>query len=338
MSPTRSVSRVVLAVLWLVVGAGMVAAPVWVGYTRWQPVLNGHPLTLVLGLLSALLGLVAVATAIAVLASAARGGDTKRPVSGRGARWRIALGVPALVVCALVAGTLAWARPFPAAPDAVAALRSSDTVRYSDRLTWYELLPVRKDKDGNVVQPTTGIVFEPGARVDARAYAHLLRPLAERGFLVAVLKEPLGVSLTAPSQAGEPIAAHPQVTHWAVGGHSLGGVTAASYADENRRVAGLVLYAAYPRSRMQRTDLKVLSVSGGQDGVSTPAEVAARKPDLPAHTSYVIVKGGTHSFFGDYGDQPGDGTATIPRATAQHEILTATVAFLTSLTPVPKRK
>ena len=38
-----------------------------------------------------------------------------------------------------------------------------------------------------------------------------------------------------------------------------------------------------------------------------------------------------HSYFGDYGEQPGDGTPTVSRAEAQRQIVAATVALLDTL-------
>ena len=52
-------SRTVLAILWLVIGAAMVAVTVWLGWTRGRVILNGHPATVVLGLVTGLLGFVA---------------------------------------------------------------------------------------------------------------------------------------------------------------------------------------------------------------------------------------------------------------------------------------
>jgi hypothetical protein len=45
-----------------------------------------------------------------------------------------------------------------------------------------------------------------------------------------------------------------------------------------------------------------------------------------------------HAFFGDYGDQPGDGTPTISRADAQAQIQQATIELLASLAPKPKTR
>jgi hypothetical protein len=77
-----------------------------------------------------------------------------------------------------------------------------------------------------------------------------------------------------------------------------------------------------------RTGLDIVSVSGTNDGLATPADIEASKVDLPADTHFVAVQGGVHAYFGDYGAQSGDGTATISRADAQRQIIDATLAQL----------
>ena len=130
---------------------------------------------------------------------------------------------------------------------------------------------------------------------------------------------------------------HPEIKYWAVGGHSLGGTTAAAFADRHPSVKGLILYASYPAGRMTRTDLKVLSVSGSADRFATPADIEASKANLPAGTQYVVIEGAVHSTFGDYGAQPGDGTPTTDRVAAQAQIVKAT-ADRWPLTPPPRRR
>ncbi|GAA1427264.1 hypothetical protein GCM10009616_03940 [Microlunatus lacustris] len=346
MAKTGVPSRRVLALTWLGVGAAMVAVPVWLAWTRWQPILVGHPLMLVLGIGCGLLGFVALAWAVASLVLGDRADDEAQPLTERQrtvrANRRIALAVPALLLCVLLAGSLAWSRPHPASPVAVAAMRSADGVRVSDRLTWFELASTARVED-EVVRPTTGVVLVPGARVDPRAYAHVLRPLAQAGYLVTVLKEPFGLSVVDPGHAARVMAAHPEIAQWVVAGHSLGGVTAASFADERvvvgeARVAGLVLWASYPAARLERADLVVTSVSAELDGLSTPAKVDAAKSKLPPDTSHVVVPGAVHSWFGDYGEQSGDGTPTGDRAEAQAQITQATQAVLAAVTPQPAKK
>jgi hypothetical protein len=294
-----------------------------------------------------MLGFVAVAWSIATLAIGGRldrEGDPNRPARGtpeqvqRRARWRIIAAIPALIICTVLVAVLAYARPFVATPIAASALMSENGVSINERLSWYELTPVKQDKTGKAIKPTTGLIFVPGARVDARAYAHVLRPLADAGYLVAVLKEPFGFSVIQPDHAETVIDLHPEIAHWAIGGHSLGGVTAASFADSNEQINGLVLYGSYPATRIERTDLKVLSISGSADGLTTPADVEASKAKLPPTTTFVVIDGASHSTFGDYGTQPGDGMGAGDRAAQQAAIGKATKAFLASLTPPPPPK
>lgn len=326
----------------------MLGVAIWLLLTRWSVLLNGHPAMLATSIVVGFLGVVALFWAIGSLTVGARYDayvtdeyDEPRPrpraQQRRRARVRIALGVPALILCTLVTLALAWARPFPAEPIALAAMRSGDDIQVSDRLTWFEMKRVTQNAKGETVQPQVGLVFVPGARVDPRAYANILRPVAEAGYLVAVVKPAYGFALPNSSQPDSVIQNHPEIRYWAVGGHSLGGVAASSYADDHP-VTGLLLYASYPASELARNDLIATSVSGSADALATPGDIAEAKPKLPEATRYVVVEGGIHAFFGDYGDQPGDGTPGISREDAQAQIQQATVALLASLPPKPKKR
>jgi len=339
-----ALSRTVLALIWLVLGIAMVAVSVWLGWTRWPAILNGHPAMLIAGIACGLLGFIAVAWAIGSLTIGGRQdreGDPEHPAHRTSkqvlqrAHWRIIFAVPALVLAFLLVVVLAYARPFVATPTANAAFRSENGVRLADRLGWYELVPVRQDASGDEIKPTAGLVFIPGARIDSRAYANVLRPLAEAGYLVAVLKEPFGFSLLDADHAKKVLDVHPEITDWVIGGHSLGGSTAASLADKDERAKGLVLFASYPGEPLVRDDLKAVSISGTADGFTTPADIEASKGNLPPATSYVVINGAVHSSFGDYGEQPGDGIATVDRTTAHAEINKATLGLLASLAPPP---
>ena len=76
-------------------------------------------------------------------------------------------------------------------------------------------------------------------------------------------------------------------------------------------------------------------MSAGNDGLATPADIDAAKPDLPPHTVYVVVAGAVHSDFGDYGTQRGDGTPTISHHRAQSEIEAASLALLERVDRAP---
>ena len=342
-----ALSRTVLALIWLLLGLAMIAVPVWLGWTRWPAILNGHPAMLFAGLACGLLGFIAVAWSIATLTIGGRldrEGDPEHPARRtsqqvlRRARRRIILAVPFLVMSFLLVVGLAYARPFVATPAAAAALRSENDVRLSDRLGWYELIPARQDSAAEDIKPTTGFVFVPGARIDSRAYAPVLRPLAEAGYLVAVMKEPFGFAVLDRDHGKKVLDLHPEISHWVVGGHSLGGTVAASLADQYDLVEGLVLFAAYPADPIIRNDLKILSISGSGDGFTTPEDIEASKAELPPDTYFVAINGAVHSSFGDYGEQPGDGTPTIDSSEAQTEISQATLALLAAVAPPPPPK
>ena len=341
MSQPGSTSRTVLSMIWLILGVAMLVVAGWVGWTRWEPLLNGHPALLIATVSCALLGLIAVIWAIASLAAGDKqdlrdGSPRTRKQLRRRAELRLALALPALFLCVVLVAVTAWARPFPPAEGLVDQLRSARTVTYTDTLTWYELAPAPKST-GEAVVPKVGLVFVPGARVDPRAYAPLLIPLAEAGNLVIVLKDPFGIALADADHAARPMAVHTEIASWVVGGHSLGGTAAASFADSDHRVKGLLLWASYPASPLTRTDLKVMSIYGTEDGLATPQKIEDHKSYLPADTQYVQVTGGIHAYFGDYGAQPGDGTTTVDRATAQKQIIQASEQFLAGFAPPAKQ-
>ena len=305
---TPAVVRGTLGALWSGVAAVLLV-------TSWSPVIAGHPAYGVSLALAALVGVVLLVRAVL----AHRSGVTV-PWSRRRAIGAVSL----IVVTALTLGSLTWLRPFSASPVAVTSMAGTVGVRVTDGPTTITLTPVQS--------PRAGLVFQPGARVDPRAYVPILSKVAEQGYLVVVVKQPFDIGFLAIDAPTGVLSAHPQVTRWAVGGHSLGGVAAASYAAGHPEVAGLVLWASYPASSMaDDTRLRIVSVSGSNDGLATPAKMAANKALLPTDTTYVAVDGAIHAYFGDYGTQPGDGTAAIGRDEAQTQITAATVALLAAL-------
>ncbi|GAA3030452.1 hypothetical protein GCM10010462_16800 [Microbacterium dextranolyticum] len=75
---------------------------------------------------------------------------------------------------------------------------------------------------------------------------------------------------------------------------------------------GLVLFASYCASDISGSRLPVLSISGSEDGLSTPQKVADARGMLPADAVLVEIPGASHASFGAYGPQAGDGVASIP--------------------------
>jgi hypothetical protein len=181
------------------------------------------------------------------------------------------------------------------------------------------------------VQPKAGLILYPGALVDYRAYSWEARAIASKGYLVVVVPMPLNLAVLGSDRARGPIAAFPEVGKWAVGGHSLGGAMASSFASKSDRlVGGLVLWAAYPGDSddLSGLDLAVTTIYATDDGLATPDKIAASRARLPASTVWVEIAGGNHAQFGSYGRQSGDGVASIDESAQQEIVVSATVSLL----------
>ena len=158
-----------------VVAAAGIVVVAWACLTAWGAVVHGHPLYAVL------LGLTVLGCALVLLRSL-------RPRPARGGRRRV-LDL-ALVVAGIVwVAAMAWLRPFSAVEPALDAMVSDDSVTVTESTTAVTLVPAR-GADG------TAVFFRPGAKVEARAYAAVLRPIAEAGHTVVIPKQPLAVAAT----------------------------------------------------------------------------------------------------------------------------------------------
>ena len=160
----------------------------------------------------------------------------------------------------------------------------------------------------------TGLIFYPGGKVEYTAYAPLMALLRERGVLCVLCHMPFNLAVLYANAAEGIPARFPSVTRWYVGGHSLGGVMAAYYAaDHADALEGLLLLAAYSTEDLTGSGLRVLSVRGSEDGVLNAASYEENRANLPADARELVIEGGCHAFFGNYGDQKGDGVPAISR-------------------------
>ncbi len=305
---------------WWQIGLGVpwLGVAVWLAATRASAPLAGHPAQSVTVLIVGIVGMLLIAAGVRDL-------HRTRTVRPR-RRWvRISLRSLGLLVTLAVVGTMIYLRPFTASSDAIAAMSGTADVTVIDTVSTITLTPTNTGA-------STGLVFQPGARVDPRAYVPLLTQLAEQGYLAVIVKQPFDIGFTAVGAPGGIVEDHPEVDHWAIGGHSLGGVVASSYAGEHLdEIDGLLLWASYPLGTLADADLAVTSVSGTQDGLAVPADIDASAPKLPSGTTFVPVDGGVHAFFGDYGEQPGDGEPTISRVDAQQQIVEASADLLAEI-------
>lgn len=224
-------------------------------------------------------------------------------------------------------GFVVWAQnPLGPGQQALAALGADGNVNVQNGNDSIVFMPAN-------AEPDTGLIFYPGGRVDYRSYASPLHQIAAHGYLVVLVRAPLNLMVFDPGKAGSVISQYPQIKHWAVGGHSLGGAMAASYVyQQPGTVDGLVLWASYPASNndLSNSGVKVLSIYGTLDMAGVGAFDASRAL-LPVDTTWVVIEGGNHAQFGNYGLQPGDNVATISTSDQQAQAVDATVKFLDSL-------
>jgi dienelactone hydrolase len=227
-----------------------------------------------------------------------------------------------LLVVAGIAGFLWYAQPQPLLPEATAALASTDRATYDGSDGLITFTPTAGP-------PTTGLILYPGGKVPSAAYAPQARTIAELGYLVVIVSVPFNFAVFDIDAAKPVIAAHPEIEHWVVGGHSLGGAMAAQFLSGNPGAAdGLAFWAAYPATDLSAQGLAVASMYGSLDsGVASftsPSAVANAGPDL----TFTVIDGGNHEQMGWYTGQPNDPPATITRVDQQARVIEATVALL----------
>lgn len=154
------------------------------------------------------------------------------------------------------------------------------------------------------------LAFYPGGKVQPEAYMPLMRRIARDGVDCYLVKMPFNLAVFGVNRVEGVMAAHPH-DRWLLAGHSLGGAMAALWAAEHPgRLHGLALLAAYP-TKLLPEDLQVLVLYGSEDGVLNRNKLEKSAPLLPPNAVVRQLSGGNHAYFGSYGEQKGDGVATI---------------------------
>ena len=243
-----------------------------------------------------------------------------------GLRWLYLL---AAIPVVLLFGFYLWAETPPQPmPEALRALESVDSVSVRESSEgWWEFKPT-------AAQPARAFILYPGGRVDERSYAPLARDIAVNGYLVIVPDMPLNLAVFDQNRADDIIAAYPDISAWGIGGHSLGGAMAASYAEANpMRVAALVMWAAVPAENVSLidADFPVAVIYGSRDGLLTTGEIETSQRQYPTGTQFVRIDGGNHAQFGWYGEQNGDLAPGITRREQGTQIIAATVGTLLAM-------
>lgn len=187
-------------------------------------------------------------------------------------------------------------------------MESTDTVVVKEDSGWISFFPKKENDE-------IGVIFYPGGRVEAAAYAPIAKMAAEQGVPFVIAKMPLHLAVLNPNKADRVLKKFND-REWVIAGHSLGGAMAARYVKNHpNNVAGLILMAAYPPEADDLTSFKgdVITIEGQLDGVIDQLALTEGDSRLPSQTYTIIIQGGNHSQFGDYGLQKGDNEAEISK-------------------------
>lgn len=155
----------------------------------------------------------------------------------------------------------------------------------------------------------TGIIFYPGAKIEASAYAPLMKMLAERGIYCIICDMPYHLAFFDKDAADDVIGQEEftNINHWYLAGHSLGGAMAATYISDNAaKYDGIILLASYSTANLKNRGLKVLSVYGDKDGILNMDKLEKNSDNLPEDAITKVIENGNHSGFGCYGVQKDD--------------------------------
>lgn len=230
-------------------------------------------------------------------------------------RRKIVFAVIAIVILAIVAYGIYYVNDYYHADDEAKSLMNG-TGDIKVIKTGNGLL---LDGPGN----DTAMIFYPGAKVEYTSYLPLLSEVAEKNIDCFVVEMPFNLALLNQNAADEIIDDY-NYTHYYMSGHSLGGVVASQYVNSTNKTDGLILFAAYPTSEIQKP---VLSVYGSEDKVLNMEKYTESK-SLMDNLTELIIKGGNHAQIGDYGAQDGDGIAKISPEKQQDKTVSEIIKFI----------
>lgn len=225
-------------------------------------------------------------------------------------KWLVAGGV-VLLVLAILAGVFFWyvSDYYRAEDVALEVLAQDSGITVQDNLT--------------ILSPTsptdTAIIFYPGAKVEAEAYLPLLDQIRQTGVICILVHMPFHMAIFDADAAQEVMAKFPEIQHWYMAGHSMGGAMASKFAsDHPDQVEGLILMGAY--------------LYGDYPEEQTLTIYGSLNQSVEDHIDYteniVEIQGGNHAQFGNYGPQKGDLPAEISAQEQQAQTVAAIEAFL----------
>lgn len=175
------------------------------------------------------------------------------------------------------------------------------------------------------------LIFYPGGLVEPEAYAPLMQQLATAGVHSFLLRPPLNLAIINIDQADAAKASTLAQQHcqfYVLAGHSLGGVVATMYAADKPGDALLLIASYFSQEGLEDYNAPTMIVTAEQDLLSTAQDIEENKINAPANVLYRQIAGGNHAQMGYYGEQNGDGIATISRQRQQEMLLGFTLELV----------
>ena len=225
------------------------------------------------------------------------------------------------IIITLSAGLIYLSVYYHATEEVSSSLESDDQVTVSESGDYYRF--------DNTSNEEKAIIFYGGAKVEEKAYAPLLRQIAEKGIDVYLLKIPFRFAFLGVNKADTVMSQYHYSSLYLMG-HSLGGTTASLYlSSSSYDYQGIIFLASYP-SKPIKEGLSSLSFYGTEDKVMNHDEYEKKKSLLPSQQEEIILEGGNHAYYGNYGEQKGDGVASISRDEQQSLVSQKVVKFVLS--------
>ncbi len=216
-----------------------------------------------------------------------------------------------LLVCAGLAGAFAWyVSDYNRAEDtALEVLAQNNNITVQDNLT--ALSPS---------YPTdTALIFYPGAKVEAEAYLPLLDQIRQTGVTCILVHMPFNMAIFDWDAAEDILPRFPEIQHWYMAGHSMGGAMASQFASEHpEQLDGLILLGAY-----------IYGDYPDDDALTVYGSLNQSVEDHIDYTENIVeIQGGNHAQFGNCGPQKGDLPATISAQEQQEQTVAAIEDFI----------
>ena len=231
-------------------------------------------------------------------------------------KWVLVLSA-VLLLLAIFAGVFFWyvSDYYRAEDVALEVLAQSDGISTQENLT--VLSPS--------YQSDTAIIFYPGAKVEAEAYLPLLNQIRQTGVTCILVDMPFHMAIFDSNAAEDVMAQFPQIEHWYLAGHSMGGAMTSKFAAEHPdEVDGLILMGAY-----------IYGDYPDEDTLTIYGSLNQSVEDKIDYTENIVeIEGGNHAQFGNYGMQKGDPPAEISAEEQQKQTVEAIEAFFAERNPV----